>query len=108
MGLNVKVEYQQKDPSKPIVFLFRYFWDMTTLKKWAMEKENQWMLEGPLFLTQKGIEVCIIPGKINSPSFTIEEGNGQRITLDLDKHEELFRVHREVVHGKEWVIALDR
>jgi hypothetical protein len=73
-----------------------------------MAPENQWMLEGPILLTQKGIEVCILPGKIKTPSFTIEEENGRRIALDLDKHEELFRVHREVVHGKEWVITLDR
>lgn len=73
-----------------------------------MASENQWMLEGPLLMTQKGVEVCILPGKVNAPSFTIEDEHGHRISLALDSHEELFRVHREVVHGVEWVISLDR
>jgi hypothetical protein len=82
--------------------------DMAALKKWGADPKNQYLLEGTLFLTQKGIEICIPAGKINNPSFTIEDIDGNRIALEIGKHEEVFHVHREIVHAKEWVISLDR
>lgn len=105
MGLNVKVEYFQKDPEKPILFLFRYFMDMTALKRWMIA--NPELLEGPLMVTQKGIEMFLLPGKPDKTSFTVEDEHGHRISMSLANAESVFRVHREVIHRKEWVIALE-
>jgi hypothetical protein len=70
------------------------------------------MLEGPLMITVKGININIPfgPSSWEQSGFYIQDGKGsesKEVWLKLGERDVSFVVHREITEQKEWEVFLE-
>jgi len=106
-GLRVDVMISQIQPDKPYTYQYIYSLDTLKFKEWL--DKNKYLCEGPLAFTAKGLQV-VIPGGANKwdkASFSIDDGEGTQMYLDLISEEVVIYVHRDLFAGKEWEIHIE-
>ena len=106
-GLRVDVLITQIQPDKP--YTYQYIYSLNTLKFKEWLDENKYLCEGPLAFTAKGLQVVIPAGanKWDKASFTIDDGEGNQMDLELISEKVVIYVHRDLFAGKEWEIHIE-
>ncbi len=80
--------------------------DTLQFKEWL--KTHEYLCEGPLAFTVKGVSIMIPKGADawDKAGFAIDGDNGEKIFIPLLHQEVIFAVHRDIHHGKEWIVGL--
>lgn len=109
-GLQIRCGY---DPGgeKPDIFTFDFDVNPITLQSWI--REHQYMLEGPISFTSRGIQVVFNSSRFSDwkkmvfcidTTNTAQNPEGKQ-WLDLFDHRAVFQVYRDTFNRSEWIVT---
>jgi len=106
-GLRIDVTIQEIKADKPLIYTYNYMLNTLKFKEWLDSME--YLCEGPLAFTARGIQVMIAGGakKWDKSAFTIENEDGDKMHLNLLHEEVKFVVHRDLFAGQEWEVLIE-
>lgn len=107
-GLRIDVTVQQVAEDKPLLLKYIYRVDPLKFKQYLKEERSD-MCQGMLVFEPSGIRIMNIGGaeKWDKTAFSIDNGDSERIFLNLLFEDTIFHIHRELFIGKEWEILIE-
>jgi len=107
-GLRIDVMIQQVAEDKPLLFKFTYRMDPLKFKQYLKEERSD-MTQGMLVFEPRGIRVMNDGGaeKWDKTAFSIDNGNSERLFLNLLFEDIVFHIHRDLFKGAEWEIFVE-
>lgn len=107
-GLRIDVAIRQVAVDKPTLFEFTYRIDPLKFKQYLKEDRPD-MTQGMLMFEPRGVRILNIGGaeKWDKTAFSIDNGDSERIFLNLLFEDTVFHIHRDLFAGKEWEILME-